>query len=186
MKIIPLYTNEKLLIQKASQGDRTAQYGLYKKYAPSMLAVCRRYVKDLQYAEDVSIQAFLKVFLQLNTYKGKGSFEGWIKRIMINESINFLKKKREQFLDNRSIVIEKSARSKVNMKTDADYLLKLIDRLPDTCRYVFILHAMDGYKHSEIAELLEISVSASKLKLSKARRILQQKLKTYRKRYESF
>ncbi|UZO82274.1 RNA polymerase sigma factor [Aquimarina sp. ERC-38] len=185
MKIISLFTNEKALISNAKKGDHTAQHTLYQKYAPQMLAVCRRYVKDLQFAEDVSIQGFLKVFLQLHTYSGKGSFEGWVKRIMINESINFLKKKRSLVFDTNTEGYEKVTNSGITLKNDAEYLLKFIDRLPDNCRSIFILYAIDGYKHSEIAELLEIPESTSKSKLSKARKILQENIKNYKQRYES-
>ena len=185
MKIISLFTNESAVIQKAREGDHAAQCKLYKKYAPIMLAVCRRYVKDVQFAEDVSIQGFLKVFLHLPTFHGKGSFEGWVKRIMINESINYLKKKRRLVFEENTRVFERTTSSGITLKTDAEYLLKLIDQLPDSCRFVFILHAIDGYKHTEIAALLEIPESTSKFKLGKARKILQEQLKNYRERYES-
>ena len=186
MKIIPLFANETSLIQKAKRGDQTAQFQLYKKYAPSMLAVCRRYVKDVQYAEDVSIQGFLKVFLRLHTFDKKGSFKGWVRRIMINESINYLKKKRRLVFDNNAKAFEKVSKPEIMLNNDAEYLLFLIDKLPETQRLVFILHTIDGYKHKEIAALLAIPESTSKTKVLEARKRLKQSIKQYKKRYESF
>lgn len=165
--------------------NKTAQRRLYEKYAPTMLAVCKRYVRDMQYAEDVMIQGFLKVFMRLNTYKGNGSFEGWIKRIMIRESINFLKKKLPLVLEDSIKGHEMSRNPSISMKTDAEYLLRLIDELPYVYRFVFMLHAIEGYKHIEIAKVLRISENTSKSKLSKARKILREKLELQRKNYEA-
>ena len=185
MKIIPLYHDEKLLIQKARIANKAAQFDLYKKYAPIMLAVCRRYIRDMQYAEDVMIQGSLKVFTRLHSFNGKGSFEGWIRRIMVNESLNYLKKKRRLVFERNPQDFEKYENPRIVMKTDAEYLLNLIDNLPNTYRVVFMLHAIDGYKHSEIAKALHISENTSKSKLSRARKILQEKLKIQRKRNEA-
>lgn len=181
MKIVPLYHDEKLLIQKARMANRAAQHGLYKKYAPVMLAVCRRYVKDAQFAEDVTIQGFLKVFTRLHSFTGKGSFEGWVRRIMVNESINYLKKARKLVFSSNMQALERSERADIAMKTEAEYLLSLIDNLPDPFRLVFMLHAVEGYKHNEIAEVLHISVNTSKSRLARARKILQENLKAQRK-----
>jgi RNA polymerase sigma-70 factor (ECF subfamily) len=185
MKILPLYHNEKLLIQKARIANKAAQHGLYRKYAPIMLVVCRRYVKDVQFAEDVMIQGFLKAFMRLNSFKGEGSFEGWVRRIMVNESINYLKKKRRLVFESNTSSLDKLESPCIVKKTDAEYLLKLIDDLPDTYRFVFMLHAIDGYKHNEIAKVLGIPENTSKSKLSRARKILQNKLKIQRKKYEA-
>ena len=96
MKIIPFYKNEKQLIKKAISKNRDAQEYLYKKYAPKMLGVCRQYIKDVHFAEDVMVQGFLKMFTKLDTFKFQGSFEGWLRRIMVRESISFLRK--QQFV----------------------------------------------------------------------------------------
>lgn len=185
MKIVPLIHDEKLLIQKARKGNKAAQYGLYKKYAPIMLAVCRRYVKDVQFAEDVMIQGFLKVLMRLDSFGEKGSFEGWVRRIMVNESINYLKKRRILVFEGNFRALEKAEVPSIALKTDTEHLLKLINNLPDAYRFVFMLHAIDGYGHKEIAKVLEIPVNTSKSKLARARKILQDRLKKQRKRHES-
>ena len=92
LKIISLYNNEKTLIKKSVAGNREAQKNLYEAYAPKMLSVCRQYIKDLQFSEDVMINGFVKVFNNLENFRYEGSFEGWIRRIMIRESISFLRK----------------------------------------------------------------------------------------------
>jgi RNA polymerase sigma-70 factor (ECF subfamily) len=184
VKILPLLHDEELLIQKAKMANKAAQYGLYKKYAPVMLAVCRRYVKDVQFAEDIMIQGFLKVFMCLHSFRGKGSFEGWVRRIMVNESLNYLKKKRRLVFEGNSKALERMQRPRISMKMDAEYLLRLIDNLPDVYRVVFMLHAIDGYRHKEIAKVLHISENTSKSKLSKARRMLRDKLRNQSKRHE--
>lgn len=186
MKVIPIYYNEQLLIRKAAKKDRVAQYELYEMYAPKMLAVCRSYVKDLQFAEDVMHNGFLKVFMHLDSFMGKGSFEAWTRRIMVHESINFLKKRRWLIFESNTIDYKTFTNPDTTMKSDAEYLLRLIDQLPDTFRIVFMLHAIEGYTHKEIAKLLRITENTSKSKLCKARKILQEKVELTRKRYESF
>ena len=104
---------------------------------------------------------------------------------MVNESLNYLKKKRRLVFERNPQDFEKYERPRIAMKTDAEYLLKLIEDLPDTYRFVFMLHAIDGYKHSEIAKVLRISENTSKSKLSRARKILQKKLKIRRNRNEA-
>ena len=93
MKIIKLYGNQHSLIKKAIENNSTAQKLLFEQYAPKMLGVCRQYVKDLHHAEDLLLQGFLKVFTKLHTFKNEGSFEGWIRRIMVNTCISNLRKK---------------------------------------------------------------------------------------------
>ncbi|MGB6151525.1 MAG: RNA polymerase sigma factor, partial [Pricia sp.] len=90
MKIIPFYKNEKQLIKKSASGNREAQRRLYEEHAPKMLGVCRRYIKDLQFAEDVMVSGFVKVFKNLDTFRHEGSFQGWIRQIMVRESLSHL------------------------------------------------------------------------------------------------
>ena len=117
-----------------------------------------------KYAEDVMLQGFLKVFLHLDTYRGEGSFEGWIKRIMVRECFSFLKSYRPMVLDENIRSLELQRNPMVSMKNDADHLLKIIDSLPERCRLVFMLHALEGYKHAEISETLKIPINTSKTK----------------------
>lgn len=178
MKIISFYSNEKQLIKKSASGNRDAQQRLYEKYAPKMLGVCRRYIKDLHFAEDVMVNGFLKVFTHLDSFQFKGSFEGWIRRIMVRESISYLRK--QQFVVYDDELFEKTQyKGIVSTTTDLDveHIQVLIDGLPEGYKAVFVLYAVEGYKHQEIAEMLEISESTSKSQLFKAGRMLQKKLK---------
>ncbi|MEM9141556.1 MAG: RNA polymerase sigma factor [Bacteroidota bacterium] len=178
MKLISLYSNEKQLIKKAIQGHREAQERLYTRYAPKMLGVCRRYIKDLQFAEDVMVNGFVKVFQGLGNFGHKGSFEGWIRRIMVRESISFLRK--QQFVVYDDAVYKKNVQIDFSSSTadlDTEYIQELIDALPEGYRMVFVLYAVEGYKHWEIAEMLGISQNTSKSQLYKARKVLQEKLK---------
>lgn len=177
MKIISFYTNEKLLIKKAVAGNPQAQKHLYEKHAPKMLGVCRQYVKDLEFAEDVMVTGFVKVFKYLDTFKFEGSFEGWVRRIMIREAITYLRKK--QFVVFDDVIYERNTHHHIAVASDIDVeqIQMWIDQLPEGYKTVFVLYAVEGYKHSEIAELLQISESTSKSQLFKARRILQEQLK---------
>ena len=177
MKLISFYTNEKQLIKKAASANREAQQYLYDKFAPKMLSVCRQYIKDLQFAEDVMVNGFVKVFKHLGNFKHEGSFEGWIRRIMIRESISFLRKR--QFVVFDDTMYENHSKEYASMHTDMDveHIQRLIDELPEGYKMVFVLYAVEGYKHAEIAEMLQITESTSKSQLFKARRLLQEKLK---------
>lgn len=95
MKVLKLYKNELELIEKASKNHRDAQHQLYKKHAPKMLSICRFYIRDLQQAEEVLLNGFFKIFKQLETFKNEGSFEGWMRKIIVRESISYLRKKKQ-------------------------------------------------------------------------------------------
>ncbi|WP_419212445.1 RNA polymerase sigma factor [Maribacter sp. X9] len=176
MKIIPFYKNERQLIKKAISGNRDAQEHLYKKYAPKMLGVCRQYIKDIHFAEDVMVQGFLKMFQKLESFKFEGSFEGWLRRIMIRESISYLRK--QQFVVYDDEVYENHQTQEILQSTDLDteHIQQLIDALPQGYKMVFVLYTVEGYKHQEIAEMLSISESTSKTQLLKARKLLQEQL----------
>ena len=176
MKIIPFYKNERQLIKKAIDGNREAQKTLYAKHAPKMLGVCRQYVKDIHFAEDVMIQGFVKMFNHLESFKFQGSFEGWVRRIMIRESISFLRK--QQFVVYDDEIFENNQGSYSGLTTDMDteHIQQLIDALPRGYKMVFVLYTIEGYKHQEIADMLDISESTSKSQLFKARKILKENL----------
>lgn len=178
MKIIPFYKNENQLIKKAISGNRDAQERLYKKYAPKMLGVCRQYIQDIHFAEDAMVQGFLKMFDKLDTFKYEGSFEGWLRKIMVRESISFLRKR--QFVVYDDEVYEKNQDHYISQSTDLDteYIQQLIDALPQGYKMVFVLFTVEGYKHQEIANMLSITESTSKSQLFKARKLLQDQLST--------
>lgn len=177
MKIIDLHKNYSRLIEKAQKGDRRAQHQLYETFAPKMLGVCRQYLKNNDLAEEAMLAGFLKVFTHLSDFKNEGSFEGWIRRIMVNESITQLRRdKNLNFVS--EIEIGNTAEHSTFMETELEEaeIQRLIDALPDGYKTVFVLYVVEGYKHSEISELLQIAESTSKTQLFKARRMLQEKI----------
>lgn len=172
MKIISLHNRQKSLIQKAINNDREAQKQLFEQYSPKMLGVCRQYVKDMHHAEDLMLQGFFKVFKNLHKYKHEGSFEGWIRKIMVNNCITYLRKKNLTVLTDEDYQFNGDAIDNLE-NTSVEDIQKLIDDLPDGYKIVFNLYAIEGYKHAEIAEKLGISISTSKSQLFKARKCLQ-------------
>ena len=170
--------SESELINQVQNNNRLAQKQLFNQFAPTMLSTCRQYIKDLHNAEDVMLCAFMKVFQNIYQYRNDGSFEGWIRKIMIRESLSFLRSKKE--LD----FIEDTSQSVLSVVSDSyevsnDYQ-KLIDDLPKGCRYIFILNVIEGYKHQEIAEMLNISVGTSKSQLAYAKKLLKQQIELIR------
>lgn len=144
-------------------------------FAPKMLSVCRQYIKRNDLAEEVMLKGFFKVFTRIEMYSGQGSFEGWIRRIMINESLSELRREKKlQFTDEDVIENSLDYSESFDSELTVDEIQKLIDTLPEGYKAVFILYVVEGYKHSEIAELLSISEGTSKSQLSKARVMLQQ------------
>lgn len=177
MRIVSLHKNYKKSIAKAIQGDRKAQFELYELFAPRMLSVCRQYMKSDELAEEVMLNGFLKVFLNLSAFKFEGSFEGWVRRIMVNESISELRKAKNLiFEEEHTLDSTLDFSSYIDTMLEVTEIQKWIDGLPDGYKTVFVLYAVEGYKHSEIAELLQISESTSKSQLFKARKMLQGKI----------
>ena len=172
MKIIPLHTQTNQLIADAIQQKREAQHELFALYSPKMLGVCRQYVKDVHHAEDLMLSGFLKVFTHLSKFKNEGSFEGWIRRIMVNTCISYLRKKNPIQLTDEDFVFNEQATKSLE-STELEDIQKMIDGLPVGYKMVFNLYAVEGYKHAEIAEELGITVSTSKSQLFKARKWLQ-------------
>ena len=174
MKLISLHKNYTTLISKASKGNRKAQQQLFDLFAPKMLSICRQYVKRNDIAEDVMITGFFKVFKNLESYKAQGSFEGWIRRIMVNESISQLRRdKKLLFSDSEEIENSIEHVAYIESELGVAEIQKMIDSLPDGYKTVFVLYAVEGYKHGEIAELLNITESTSKSQLFKARKMLR-------------
>jgi RNA polymerase sigma factor (sigma-70 family) len=174
-KIIPLFTSEEQLVKACQKADPKAQKRVYEKYAPKMLAVCSRYLNDEMEAEDAMIDGFMKVFEKIGSFRLEGSFEGWIRRIMVNEALMTLRsKKREGFQIGYEEVVDEPEPQQMPTNLEADELMKLIGTLPTGFRTVFNLYAIEGYSHAEIAQTLNISEGTSKSQLSRARVILQQ------------
>lgn len=181
MKVINLHQEEKEIIELAVGNNRHAQQKLYSKFAPKMLSVCRQYIKDLNQAEDIMITSFMKVFTNLQHFEHKGSFEGWIRRIMINECISFIRvNKKVTFIDDENYFTESF--NNIESQFSVEDIQFLIDNLPEGYKMVFNLYAIEGYKHQEIATMLGINEGTSKSQLSHARKMLQDninKLKNY-------
>jgi len=177
LKVIQLYKNEAQLIKKASRNNREAQHTLYEWHAPKMLSVCRYYINDVHHAEEVMLNGFFKVFTKLKSFNSNGSFEGWIRRIMVNEAISFLRSKKQLEFSSDEIIYQDIAKNNINEEIDVAQIQQLIDHLPEGYRMVFVMYAIEGYKHSEIATMLSINEGTSKSQLFKARQLLQQQLK---------
>jgi RNA polymerase sigma-70 factor (ECF subfamily) len=172
MKIIQLHQEENKIIKLAVEKNRQAQQQIYSKYSSKMLSVCRQYIKDIQLAEDVMITAFMKVFTHLSKFEHKGSFEGWIRRIMVNECISYLRvQKKVKFIEDEFFIEESF--NEIDSQFTAEQIQYLIDALPDGYKMVFNLYAIEGYKHNEIAKMLGINEGTSKSQLSHARKMLQ-------------
>ena len=165
------------LIQGCKRQKAKTQRELYDKYSAIMLGLCRRYVKDVQEAEDVMIKGFMKVFAKINLYEGKGSFEGWIKRIMIHEALSYLRRNKSMYLETEIEAADKELDfDRLTNELEAKDLMDMINALPSGYRTIFNLYAIEGYSHKEIGELLEISSNTSKSQLSRARMYLKKKL----------
>ena len=181
MKVIQLHKNEPLLIKKATQNNREAQHVLFQLHAPKMLSVCRYYIKDTHFAEEAMLNGFFKVFQNLKSFKNEGSFEGWIRRIMVRESISFLRQKKQIEFSPDAAVEDVHHSNNIQTNMEVAEIQQLIDDLPEGYKIVFVMYAIEGYKHQEIADMLGISESTSKSQLFKARKALQQKIKELNK-----
>lgn len=183
LKVIKSNDKDSQLIKEALKNNRRAQQQLYEKYAPKMLGLCKYYIKDLQQAEEIMLNGFFKVFTKLATFKNEGSFEGWIKRIMIWESISFLRKKSKLvYIDDLSY-FEKAEEIPEENLISIENIQNHIDELPDACKVIFNLYVIEEYKHSEIAALLNITEGTSKTQLFRARKALQKMLKANKVNY---
>ncbi|MDC7998665.1 RNA polymerase sigma factor [Gilvibacter sediminis] len=182
MKVITLHKNLEQLLEKARTNNRKAQQQLYEMFAPKMLSVCRQYIKDISLAEEVMVGGFFKAFTALDSFKGSGSFEGWLRRIMVRESISWLRKERKLHFESEE-AIDHTTQHAVYLDSplEVEHLQLLIDELPEGYKMVFVMYAVEGYKHSEIAETLGISESTSKSQLFKARKLLQRQLNAQNK-----
>ena len=168
---------ENQLIQACIDKDGRAQRAMYEKYAPQMFTICLRYVKEISEAEDVLITGFMKVFDKIHTYSGEGSLGGWIRRIMINESLGYLRRNKTMYLQVEMEAVERQPNLQlINDHLQTEDLLKMVAALPLGYRTVFNLYAIEGYSHKEISKLLGISENTSKSQLSRARGLLQQRL----------
>lgn len=165
---LPVLT-ELELIERCRQLDARAQRTLYERFAPKMLGVCRRYLSSREDAEDVLVEAMFKVFDNIDSYSNMGSFEGWIRRIVVNEALMFLRKRKMLLVEPETANLQNSLSHSDPLSIEhqlvAQDILNLLNKLPTGYRTVFNLFVIEGYKHIEIAELLGISINTSKSQL---------------------
>ncbi len=165
------------LIKECAAGKSRAQARVYELFAPKMFGVCLRYSKDNTEAEDNLQEGFLKVFEKVDTFRHEGSFEGWIRRIMVNVS---LEKYRKQHIlhpvEDIAVFEEANFSNDIIASISAKDLLKVIQELPPRYKMVFNLYVFDGLNHKEISEEMQISVGTSKSNLARARLILKKKI----------
>lgn len=165
------------LAERCKKQDRQAQKELFDTYAARMLSLCCRYIKDRAEAEDVMITGFTKIFSRIDQYKGEGSFEGWMRKVIVNEALSQLRKTKNMYLEMDLEVADRQPDLQpLENNLEAEDLLKVITELPEGYRIVFNLFAIDGYSHKEIADQLGISENTSKSQLSRARTHLQKSL----------
>jgi len=175
-------TLDELILQCKKQ-DAKAQGELYKRYSNTLFSICLKYSPNHAEAEDSLQDAFLTIFKKIEQFKDKGSFEGWMKRITVNTVLQKYRKKKtfdipnEQQIEDADVDIEQTS-------IPLDYLLKIIQELPDRYRLVFNLYVMDGYSHKEIGEMLGISDGTSKSNLARARGILKTKVEDYKEKLQ--
>jgi|LakMenEpi03Aug12_release.lakeMendotaPanAssembly.Ray.scaffolds.fasta_scaffold43010_3 RNA polymerase sigma factor (sigma-70 family) len=174
--------NEKDIIKGCCEGNIIAQKILYKSMCSKMFGVCMRYTNDYHIAEDILQEGFIKVFKNIGKYRGEGSFEGWVRRIFVNTSIEHYRKKVNLYavteIENDNIKTYNG--DVIDQLQEAD-LLKMIGELSIGYRTVFNMYVIEGYSHQEIAEMLGISEGTSKSQLSRARMLLQEKVEKIHK-----
>ena len=166
------------LIKRCADNDRKAQKEIYQLFAGKLFSICLKYSKNRQEAQDNFQDGFVVIFEKVGQYKFKGSFEGWMKRIMLNTVL--LKYRKKTVLN----IVTEEIPDEVIVDVDddeisLDYLLGIIGELPDRYRLVFNLYVLDGYSHKEISKMLLIAEGTSKSNLARARAILKQKIELH-------
>ncbi|PWK20629.1 RNA polymerase sigma factor [Xanthomarina spongicola] len=169
----------KQLIQKCSNNDTQAQSELYQLFSSKLFSVCLKYCKNYAEAEDNLQDSFVTIFSKISQFNNKGSFEGWLKRITINTA---LQRYRKQGVFE---IIDDSNIEDVELTVEEDdisleFLLQIIQELPDRYRLVFNLYVLDGFSHKDIAEMLSITTGTSKSNLARARKILKDRIEDYK------
>ncbi len=175
-QIIP----ESDLISGCMQGDRRMQEELYRRFSPRMYAVCLRYAGNAEEAEDILQEGFIKVFKKLDSFRGDGSFEGWVRRIFVNTAIEHFRRKRylQPVTEKEENTLEGKSLSALDGLAEKD-ILALIKQLSPGYRTVFNMYVIEGYTHKEIADMMGISEGTSKSQLSRAKVILQDMVRKF-------
>lgn len=166
-------------VEKIKQGDRVAFKELYDTYARLFKGIAYRYLHDEARSEDVLQETFIKIYKSIDTYTGKGNFEGWMKRILVNNCLNHIKKEKKYTHDTLNGAVQQPDRpwDSVIEHLSFEEILEVIEKLPNGYRTIFNLAVFEGYSHKEIGEMLDITPSASRSQLSKAKASLKEELK---------
>ena len=172
-------------IKAVIKGDELAQKAVYDTFAPKMLAACQNFISDKTLAEEAMNNGFVKVFFNIKKYKNKGSFEGWIRKIMIRESLSFLRKKKFLIASQSDIILERQTTYQKPVE-EVSEIQRLVEQLPMEFKLVFNLYAVEGYSHKEIAKLLKIPETTSKTRLFRARKLLKEQLQTLKNAHGRF
>jgi len=171
------------LIKACKKGDRKAQFELYKQYSKAMFNTSYRILKDSAEAEDAMQDGFLKAFQNIDTYSGAVSFGAWLKKIIVNTSLDALRKRKVEFADiedaKLTVPYEEYSEDDDEISYQVEQVKKAIISLPDGYRIVLTLYLLEGYDHDEISEIMEISASTSRSQLARARKKLIELLKVY-------
>lgn len=167
------------IVEKCKTNNRKAQLKLYKQYCDGMFCVAMRFLKNADDAEDVMQESFIKAFQKIHQFKGDVTFGAWLKRIVINKSIDFLKSKRQKLveLDESYMSLEEHDDWSVDKKITLDQVKKAIAELPEKYKYVVMMFLMEGYDHDEISQVLNITSSACRTRLSRGKGLLKERLK---------
>ena len=173
--------SEAEIIEGCKAGKRESQRMLYTNFSGKMFAVCLRYSKNREEAEDALQEGFIKVFRGIDKYAGAGSFEGWIRKIMVNTALEAMRKRKITYypIDDGRMEETQDSLPDVFYKIAVQDLLRFIQDLPDGFKAVFNLYAIEGYQHKEIGDMLGISESTSRSQLTRARQMLQQRINGY-------
>ena len=172
--------SESDLVEGCRQGDRKLQKELYERFAPKMFGVCLRYAGATEEAEDILQEGFVKVFNKINSFRGEGSFEGWIRRIIVNTAIEHFRRKTylQPVTEREEETVESDYLSVLDSLAEKD-IIGLVQQLSPGYRSVFNMYVVEGYTHKQIGELLGISEGTSKSQLSRAKAILQDLVRTH-------
>lgn len=179
---------EKQVIEGCLRGDKLSQEALYNRFSGKMLALCKRYLKNIEHAEDAFQDAFVKVFNNLKKFSFQSSLETWMTRIFINEAINKLRAEKRLSMQ---VTIDESnwqipeLKEEAPEKFDSELVMILLERIPENYSVVLMLYAIDGFSHKEIAEKLNMPESTSRSTLTRARGLLWQLYKNEIKSHES-
>lgn len=172
--------SESDLIRGSIDGDRRMQEELYRRFSPKMYAVCLRYASNSDEAQDILQDGFIKVFKKLDSFRGEGSFEGWVRRIFVNTAIEHFRRKKymQPVTEKEENTIEGKYVSVLDELAERD-ILELVTQLSPGYRTVFNMYVVEGYSHKEIGEMLGISEGTSKSQLSRAKAILQDMVRKF-------